>query len=561
MFHTLRGRGQKGVIMKKKVLSLFLAASMTAALLSGCGSSGSGSAASTAAPAAETEAAAAGTESAEAASTEAPAADAAAGGTVVIDRTLDSEILDPVMTANNCDIWVLNMMVEGLVTSSDDGQEIIPAVADKWDVSDDNLTYTFHIRDGIKFSDGNPVTAEDCVYSVQRAKDAEGPWLGMLDMVDTIEDGGDGTVVIKLKEASPSFLSALAMFDCGILEKSYCEEVGDDGLAEKPIGTGPFMLQEWTKGDRMVFVKNPYYWEEGKPLVDEVDFDVVTDDNTAIMQLESGQVDAVSAVPYARLAELEAADGITVTKFDSTDVRFILINCQGQYTSDKKVRQALALATDKAAINTAVFAGEAQLAETFLAPAIPYSYQDLPASTVDTDKAKELLADAGYPNGFSITVQVGSGDTAVLQIATLLQQQWAAIGVTLDIQQIDLATARQNWKDGNYDVFISNMTSDMTDISELAGLVTIADQAHCWRTYWNDEDQQKAEALTAAGNAEMDETKRADDYKQMQEIMADAVPLIPLCYVPFTFAASDKLSGYSQTPLGIYNFKNMSKAE
>lgn len=161
----------------------------------------------------------------------------------------------------------------------------------------------------------------------------------------------------------------------------------------------------------------------------------------------------------------------------------------------------------------------------------------------------------------TVSGQVGSGDTAVLQIATLLQQQWAAIGVTLDIQQIDLATARQNWKDGNYDVFISNMTSDMTDISELAGLVTIADQAHCWRTYWNDEDQQKAEALTAAGNAEMDETKRADDYKQMQEIMADAVPLIPLCYVPFTFAASDKLSGYSQTPLGIYNFKNMSKAE
>lgn len=546
----------------KKLLAVLLAGAMAGTLLTGCGSSApadTGSAASeTAASEAPAEAA---SESAEAASSEAPAESAATGGTVVIDRTLDSETLDPVMTANNCDIWVLNMMVEGLVTSSDDGKEVIPAVADSWTVSDDNLTYTFHIRDGIKFSDGNPVTAEDCVFSVQRAKDADGPWLGMLDMVDTIEDGGDGTVVIKLKEPSPSFLATLAMFDCGILEKSYVDSVGDEGLAEKPIGTGPFMLQEWAKGDKMVFVKNPYYWEEGKPMVDEIDFDVVADDNTAIMQLESGQVDAVEGIPFNRVAEVDGMDGISVTRFESTNIKFLLINCQGEITKNKEVRQALALAMDKSAINTAVYSGEGVLAETFLSPAIPYSYQDLPATTVDIDKAKSLLADAGYPDGFELTVQVGSGDTSILQTATLIQQQWKEIGVTLNIEQIDLATARQNWKDGNYDVFLSNMTSDMTDISELAGLVTVADQAHCWRTYWDGDEQKKAEELTLAGNAEMDETKRADDYKQMQEILADSLPLIPICYVPFEFAASDKISGYYQNPLGIYNFKNMTKSE
>lgn len=546
----------------KKLLAVLLAGAMAGTLLTGCGSSApadTGSAASeTAASEAPAEAA---SESAEAASSEAPAESAATGGTVVIDRTLDSETLDPVMTANNCDIWVLNMMVEGLVTSSDDGKEVIPAVADSWTVSDDNLTYTFHIRDGIKFSDGNPVTAEDCVFSVQRAKDADGPWLGMLDMVDTIEDGGDGTVVIKLKEPSPSFLATLAMFDCGILEKSYVDSVGDEGLAEKPIGTGPFMLKEWAKGDKMVFVKNPYYWEEGKPMVDEIDFDVVADDNTAIMQLESGQVDAVEGIPFNRVAEVDGMDGISVTRFESTNIKFLLINCQGEITKNKEVRQALALAMDKSAINTAVYSGEGVLAETFLSPAIPYSYQDLPATTVDIDKAKSLLADAGYPDGFELTVQVGSGDTSILQTATLIQQQWKEIGVTLNIEQIDLATARQNWKDGNYDVFLSNMTSDMTDISELAGLVTVADQAHCWRTYWDGDEQKKAEELTLAGNAEMDETKRADDYKQMQEILADSLPLIPICYVPFEFAASDKISGYYQNPLGIYNFKNMTKSE
>ncbi len=529
--------------MRKKLISVILACSLFGTLLSGCGSTGVDNTSSVMAGQAES------TGSTSDAGTD--------GKKIVIARHLDSEGLDPVMTASNVDIWVLNMMIEGLVGSSDDGSEIIPAVADKWEVSEDYLTYTFHIRDGIKFADGNPVTADDVIYSLTRARDEEGPWVGMLDMMEKIEDGGDGTVVISLKEPSPAFLSTLAMFYCGILEKSYCEEAGEEGLTEKPMGTGPFVLSEWDKGEKMIFTKNENYWEEGCPKVDEIDMVVVADDSTRIMQLESGQIDAVTEVPYARLEELESYGGLTVNLFDSTDVLFLLINCQGTYGSDKKIRNALSLATDKKAINDAVYYGKGTLAETFLAPALPYSDQDLPETKVDIEKAKALLSEAGFPDGFEITVQVGSGDSAVLQTATILQQQWAEIGVKLNIEQIDLATARQNWKDGNYDVYISDMTSDMTDTSELAGLVTVYDQAHCWRTYWDDEDQKAAEKLTLEANTEMDEKKRAEDYTKMQEIMADAKPLIPLVYMPFSFVASEKVTGYAQNPLGVYNFKNM----
>lgn len=531
--------------MKRKFAAKFLAVLMTAAfVLTGCGSDASSTA---------TEGTAQATEGAE-------STDAASGGVVTLARNLDSGNLDPVMTADNCDIWVLNMMVEGLVTSSDDGQEIIPAVADSWTVSENELTYTFHLRDGIKFSNGDDVTIDDCIYSLTRAKDADGPWLGMLDMIDTMEDGGDNNLVITLKESSPMFLSTLAMFSSGIMEKSYCEEVGEEGIAECPVGTGPFILSEWDKGEKMVFTANPYYWEEGCPKVDEVDIVVVADDTTRIMQLESGQIDMASDIPYSRIDELKAAGNLTVNLFDSTDVKFVIINCQNEYLKDKKVRQALELATDKDAINAAVYFGYGELAPTFLSPAAPHHNKNLTPVAHDAEAAKALLAESGYPDGFDLSIEVGSGDSAFLQIATILQEEWAEIGVNLDIQQIDTATARANWKEGNYDVYISYMTSDMTDTSELAGLWTIADQTNCWRTYWDDEDQAKAEELCIKANSEMDEDARMADYGEMQEVVADATPLIPLVYTPYTFVTTDKVTGYAQTPLGIYNFKYMTKS-
>lgn len=480
---------------------------------------------------------------------------------VTIARDLDSTNLDPVMTAENCDIWVLNMMVEGLVTSSDDGKDIIPAVADKWKISDDNLVYTFHIRDGIKFSNGDDVKVSDCIYSLQRAKDTDGPWIGMLDMINSMKDLGDNKLEITLNEPSPSFLSVLAMFSSGIMPESYCKEVGEEGIAEKPVGTGPFVLSEWDKGEKMVFTKNEYYWEKDCPKVDEIDMTVVADDNTRIMQLQSGQIDIATMLPYSRIDELKETSSLKVSLFDSTDVKFVILNCQNKYLSDKKVRQALKLATDKDAINKAVYFGYGQNAETFISSSAPHYDADLPETKVDIDAAKKLMNEAGYGDGIELTVEVGSGDSAFLQIATLLQSQWEQIGVKLDIQQIDLATARENWKDGKYDVYISYMTSDMTDTSELAGLWCIKDQANCWRSYWDDDDQAKAEEYCKKANTEMDEDARMKDYGKMQEIVANAVPVIPLVYSPYTFVTTDKITGAAQTPLGIYNFKNLTKED
>ncbi|MDY3825769.1 MAG: ABC transporter substrate-binding protein, partial [Lachnospiraceae bacterium] len=283
---------------KTRWMALFMAAAM---MMTGCGSSGSTE---------STDASADTASAVESVSTDT----ASAGGKVVtMARDLDSSNLDPVMTADNCDIWILNMIVEGLVGTSDDGKEIIPAVADTWTVSDDGLEYVFHIRDGIKFSNGEDVTVKDCIYSLTRAKDTDGPWIGMLDMIASMEDAGDNQLKITLTEASPSFLSVLAMFSSGIMPEAYCEEVGEEGISSAPVGTGPYVLSEWDKGEKMIFTKNDYYWEEGCPKVDEIDMTVVADDNTRIMQLESGQIDIATQIPYSRIDELKAVSGLNVS--------------------------------------------------------------------------------------------------------------------------------------------------------------------------------------------------------------------------------------------------------
>lgn len=526
----------------KRVVALLLSMAM---MLSGCGSSTSQTPDGT-------------TEEVTSEASETTTVDSSrSGGVVKMAREQDSEKLDPVLASDNNDIWVINMMLEGLVASSDDGKEIIPAVADTWEISEDGLVYTFHIRDGIQFSNGESVTVEDCIYSITRSKEMDGPWIGMLDMIDSMEDAGDNILKMNLKYASPALLSTLAMFSCSIMPEAYCEEVGDEGIAENPIGTGPFILQEWAKGEKMIFVKNPYYWEEGCPKVDEVDMLVVGDDNTRIMQLESGQVDMASQIPYSRIAEVDGQDGITVNLFDSTEIRYVIVNCQSEYLNDPRVRKALKLATDKEAINEAVYFGYAKVAESYISPAAPHYNENLPESKVDIEGAKALLAEAGYPDGISIKIEVGSGDSTNLTVATMLQEQWAEIGVTLEIQQLDYATIRQDWKDGNYDVFLSYLTSDMTDTSELAGLWCIYDQTSCFYSYWNDDDQKKVEELCIAANQEMDESVRAKQYGEIQEITAESCPNIPFVCTPFTLAVSDKVSGAVQTPLGIYNFKNL----
>lgn len=479
---------------------------------------------------------------------------------ITIARPIDSSTLDPIMTGNNEDIWLLSLMLQGLTKSSADGTEIEPCLAETWDISDDNLTYTFHIRKDLKFSTGDPVTKDDWEYSLNRyLTSEESPWRGMVSMVDSIEVPDDTTVIFHLNAVSPTFLASTALFCMSVMPKAYCEEVGEDGIASKPVGTGPYALESWTIGDSMTFVKNQYYWDAGKPETDKIVFNVVADDNTRVMQLQSGQVDAITYVPNNRVDELKATDGIEVLSFDSTESRHITLNNSVEALSDARVRMALLKATDREALISAVYYGNAELSTGLIGPAQPYYDKDLAPVAYDLEDAKELLKEAGYENGFEVTIDIRSGNSNELQEATMLKEQWAKAGVTLNIEELDGSTVSDEWYSMDFEMMFTSLTSDTADTNQFAQGISIADLKDCYHTLWSGEKQKEAEKLATEAGTEMDTAKRAEEYNQLQEICAEENPILPLYYIPFMVATRSNVKNFSQTPLGSYNFDTLVK--
>lgn len=479
---------------------------------------------------------------------------------ITIARPIDSATLDPIMTGNNEDIWLLSLMLQGLKKSSADGKEIEPCLAEKWDISDDNLTYTFHIREGLKFSTGDSVTAEDWEYSLNRyLTSEESPWRGMVSMVDSIEVPDDTTVIFHLNAVSPTFLASTALFCMSVMPKKYCEEVGEDGIASKPVGTGPYALESWTIGDSMIFVKNEYYWDEGKPETDKIIFNVVADDNTRVMQLQSGQVDAITYVPNNRVEELKATDGIEVLTLDSTESRHITLNNSVEVLSDAKVRMALLKATDREALINAVYYGNGEISTGLIGPAQPYYDDSIEPVAYDPDGAKELLKEAGYENGFEVTLDIRSGNSNELQEATMIKEQWAKVGVTVNIEELDGSTVSDEWYSMDFEMMFTSLTSDTADTNQFAQGIAIADLKDCYHTLWSGDKQKKAEELAMKAGTEMDTTKRAEEYSELQKIYAEENPILPLYYMPFIVATRSNVKNFQQTPLGAYNFDTLVK--
>ena len=240
------------------------------------------------------------------------------GGELTFGRYADSLFLDPVLNDANLDIWVLTNLYDTLLQPTEDGTGVTPGLAESYEVSDDGLTFTLTLRDGVKFADGSDITAEDVKWSLDRARNPEnGIWSFTLESVEEIAAEGD-QVTITLSRPDPVLPAALAMFNSAIMPKDLFEaQPGETDLekaqafAENPVGSGPFMLSEWERGSYMVLERNPYYWETGEdgealPYLDRVRFEIIPDDNTRILRLQSGEIDAAEFIPLSRVQELEA---------------------------------------------------------------------------------------------------------------------------------------------------------------------------------------------------------------------------------------------------------------
>jgi peptide/nickel transport system substrate-binding protein len=488
------------------------------------------------------------------------------GGVMTYGRYADSLFLDPVLNDANVDIWILSNMYDTLLLPTDDGQSVQAGLATDWSVSDDGLTVSLTLRDGIMFSDGSPITAEDVIWSLDRARNPDnGIWNFLLSAVAEVTSPDDASIVITLRQPDPAILPALSVFNAAIMPKAAFEAMpGETDLekatafAEQPIGSGPFTLESWDRGSSLKLVKNNYYWADGDdgeklPYLDGVTFEIVPDDATRILRVQSGELDGAELIPFARVAELEADPNINMELFPSTRIQDIIINVRPELDgeanplSDTKVRQAMNFAANKDAIIQVVTFGVGTPTSSFMASTTPLHTGEGAVFPYDLEKAKQLMAESAYPDGFTASMLTLAGNQDELGIATALQQMWSQIGISLEIQQVDNATRTEEYRNGTFDMRAGAWTNDIADPGQITSYFAYSPTIDALHSGWKSEE---VDSLYVASQSETDIAKRTEQYARIQEVFNQDGPTVLLYETPYPVALQDNVKGFNQIPLG-----------
>lgn len=373
----------------------------------------------------------------------------------VIALQADATHLDPHVSGNGVSNTITNAMYETLVWF-DENLELKPLLAKSWTVSDDGLDYTFVLNEGIKFHDGEPFNAESIAANYERAQsDSSLRLASQTAMWDSVTVDSEYQVTIHLKEPNNTFLNKLAQVR--IVSPKAIKELGKEGLAKQSAGTGPYVLAERVDGGYTKMVRNENYWQDG-PKVDSLTWRVVPEDGARVAMLQTGEADIISPLPAIQVEKLKDDTSLDVLEFGGLTYRYATLN--KNYTladgrkplDDVRVRQAMNYAFDSEAYTHVVFQGYASVPTSVFASSVPYYAEQTPY-TADVEKAKSLMSDAGYSDGFPINIWVDN-TTTEMQGAEFLKQQLAQINIDVNVVPMESTT-------------IADMTSAPEDKTEV----------------------------------------------------------------------------------------------
>lgn len=480
-----------------------------------------------------------------------------AGGDLTIARAADAISMDKTTTFDNNSIYVMQQMMEPLFTVSEDGSDVGPLLASDYEVSDDQLTYTITLREGVTFSNGDPLTAEDVKFSLDAntATGADG-WGFVNAAIDTVEVVDDATVAINLKYAWAPLLADLSIFANGIIPADYAGKTAEE-FYEAPIGTGPFVWNEWKRGQYLKLDANPDYWGGDGPYLDSVTWTVVPDANTRKLQLQGGQIDIDDTPDWSSFESLSGTPGITATAFPSTRMDYIAFNQQVAPFDDVHVRRAVAFAIDRESMVDAVLYGNGSAANSLLSPGTPFYDEAVEGPTFDLDQARAELAQSSVPGGFSTSLLIASGDPNQSSVAQIMQSQLAELGIDMEIRQLEPTANKQARLASDFDMTISAWTMDIPDPDQWTSFAVDPEGgSNSAFTYWDDP---AVVELNAQAQREIDDDARQDLYTQIQEQAGESAFLAYLYYSPYAYAMTDAVQGFQVTPLGNYHLEDVYK--
>lgn len=529
----------------RKLLLIGTMGALLALLVSACGGSSGGGGTISVAKEGESK------TTANAACEEEPVA----GGSLVYSRQLETVTLNPREIKNgNGDIFAQEMIFSGIVRNDPNGTDkVVPGLAESWDISKDGLTYTFHLRPGLKYSDGSPLSAEDIAWNLEQFADPEVniSLAGVAQGMESVKATNDRTVVVKLEHPVAAFLYNLAIFPAFVVDKAKLEAEGA-AYWKHPVGTGPFMVKEFATGSHITFEKNPNYYEPEKPYLQTMRWNFVTNSNTRVLALKSGEAQIADGIPFAQVTSLQGESNLGIQEVELPQAVILILNNRVKPLGDVHVRRAISLAINRPQLNETVFRGTGTVPNSVLMNfELDASDQEVPPFEFNVEKAKEEMAASKFPDGFSVKLQYPAGSDYFKQMSLLLQSELKEIGVDLKLEELESAAVAEKWFEGEFEMtfpFVGT-SSDVPVPDEYAAFYALpAAELDGFKSFWTNKE---AQGLVEKFISSTNEKGRRAEWKTIQELFNEEMPSLNVMDFPLINGHQSNVCGTKANGLGV----------
>lgn len=491
------------------------------------------------------------------------AGSALAAADVVLAISGEPETLDPYNTNTTLTQALTKSFYQGLFEFDKD-LKIQPVLAESYTVSKDGLAYTFKLRSGVKFHDGTNFDAAAVKVTLDRVTDPANKLarFNQFNRIDKVEAISPTSVRITLKEPFAPFINSLAHPSAGMISPAALKKYGNKDIGQNPVGTGPFVLDEWKQPDYVKVKKFDGFWKKGYPKVDSLTWKPVAENNTRASMLQTGETDFAFPVPYEQADELKKNPKLKVVAGPSIITRYLSMNMLQKPFDDLRVRQAINYAINKQALAKVAFNGYAIPAQGVVPQGVKYAFKMEPWP-YDPKKARELLKEAGFPNGFESVLWSAYTTTTAQKTIQFVQQQLAQVGIKVSVQALE-AGQRVEWVNQAPDPKTAKVRMYYAGWSASTGEADWALRPLLTTEAWPPKLSNTAyysssivDGFVASALTSVDEQQKTDLYRRAQEQIMKDLPWAPLVTEQILYATSKRLSGVYSMPDGSIHFNEV----
>ena len=466
----------------------------------------------------------------------------------------DVTSLDPHQGKETPAVQVNTQIFDTLVTVDPETNEVVPQIAESWEQTDDQ-TYVFKIREGIKFHDGSDLTAEDVKFSLDRARNSAAVSY-IVNFIEEVTVDDDHTVTVKTTAPYAPTLRNLAIPFAAIVPKAVVE-ADENAFIQNPVGSGPYKFVEWTHGDHVTLKAFDDYYA-GKPETENLIMKVIPETSQRTIALETGEVDLAYDLAVNDIPKVNSDDKLTVYEIPSLTCWYVSMNMNKKPFDNPKVREAMSMAIDRQTIIDTINAGSGQTADAIIAPAV-FGYYSTGVKEYNPTKAKELLAEAGYPNGFSTTLWVNDNQSRI-EMCQAMQAMLLEVGVQCNLEVLEFGSFISRTTAGDHDLAYFGWTTSSGDADYSYYSLEHSTQqgAAGNRSFLADPDVDK---LIEEARSNTNEEERKELYKELAIKLDEINNNIPVYYSSINVGANKKVEGFVMDANGYHSLEKVKVAQ